>query len=55
MLKDCDYILVSRIGTGARAALDQNNIEAFELPGYIEDSIRKLLAYIEVQKSLCGL
>ncbi len=55
ILEDCDYILVSRIGSGARAALDQNNIEAFELPGYIEDSIRKLLTYIEVQKSLCGL
>ncbi|HCD45256.1 MAG TPA: dinitrogenase iron-molybdenum cofactor biosynthesis protein [Lachnoclostridium sp.] len=52
MLEDCDYILVSRIGAGARAALDQNNIEAFELPGYIEDSIRKLLAYIEVRKLL---
>ncbi len=55
MLKDCDYILVSRIGAGARAALDQINIEVFELPGYIEYSIRKLLAFIEVQKSLCGL
>ena len=55
MLEDCDYILVSRIGSGARAALDQNNIEAFELPGFIEDSIRKLLAYIEVQKILSGL
>ncbi len=52
MLEDCDYILVSRIGDGARAALEQNNIEAYELPGYIEDSIRKLLAFIEVQKLL---
>jgi len=52
MLEDCDYILVSRIGDGARAAMEQNNIEAYELPGYIEDSIRKLLAFIEVQKLL---
>lgn len=52
MLKDCDYILVSRIGAGARAALEQNHTEAFELPGYIEDSIQRLLSYTEVQKLL---
>ncbi|HBC98865.1 MAG TPA: dinitrogenase iron-molybdenum cofactor biosynthesis protein [Lachnoclostridium sp.] len=55
MLEDCDYILVNRIGAGARAALDQINIEAFELPGYIEDSIRKLFAFIEVQKILTDI
>lgn len=52
MLGDCDYVLVSRIGYGARAALEQNHIEAFELPGYIEDSIRRLLSYIEVRNLL---
>lgn len=52
LLEDCDYVLVSRIGAGAGAALEQNHIEAFELPGYIEDSIRRLLTYTEVRKLL---
>ena len=52
LLKDCDYILVSRIGEGARAALAKNSTWAFELPGFIEDSVKRLLSYVEVQKLL---
>ncbi|WP_077610420.1 NifB/NifX family molybdenum-iron cluster-binding protein [Clostridium sp. Marseille-P2415] len=52
MLRDCDYVLVSRIGYGARAALERDHTEAFELPGYIEDSIRRLLSYVEVRNLL---
>lgn len=55
MLRDCDYVLVSRIGYGARAALEQNNIEVFEIPGFIDDSIRRLLSYVEVQKLLSDI
>lgn len=51
-LKDCDYILVSQIGYGARCVLEEKQIGVFELPGFIEDSIKKLLTYIEVQKLL---
>lgn len=50
MLLDCDYVLVSRIGAGARAALKKNGTEVFELPGFIEESIQRLISYIEVQK-----
>lgn len=52
ILKDCNYVLVSRIGYGARNALEKNNIEVFELPGFIEDSIKRLLTYVEVSKLL---
>lgn len=51
-LKDCSYILVSRIGLGARNVLEQQKIEVFELPGFIEDSLKRLFTYIEIQKML---
>lgn len=49
-LKDCDYLLVSRIGDGARAIAAGAGLEAFELPGIIEKSIEKLIQYIKIQK-----
>ena len=49
-LKDCDYVLVSQIGNGARAALDRFHIDAYELPGLLEESIQRLLSFVEVQK-----
>nr|WP_314460389.1 NifB/NifX family molybdenum-iron cluster-binding protein [uncultured Clostridium sp.] len=49
LLGDCDYVLVSRIGEGARYALAENGTWAFELPGLIEDSVQRLFSYIEVQ------
>lgn len=51
-LADCNYVLVSRIGSGAAYALEHHGIAAFELPGLIEDSIKKLLTYIEIQSLL---
>lgn len=54
LLADCDYLLVSRIGPGARQDLMERGIEVFELPGLIEDSLRRLLSYLEVQKLLDG-
>jgi predicted Fe-Mo cluster-binding NifX family protein len=52
ILSDCQYILVSRIGQGAEAALRQKGIQAFEIPGIIEESVKKLAAYIEIQSLL---
>lgn len=49
-LIDCQYLLVSRIGDGARAAASGVGIEAFEIPGIIEKSIEKLIQYIKIQK-----
>ncbi len=48
-LSDCNYVIVSRIGPGAADALSLKGIEAFELPGIIEESISRLSGYIKVQ------
>lgn len=49
-LSDCNYLLVSRIGDGARVMASNFGIEAFEIPGIIEDSIEQLIKYIKIQK-----
>jgi predicted Fe-Mo cluster-binding NifX family protein len=49
-LSDCQYILVSRIGQGAEAALEQKGIKVFEIPGIIGESVKKLTAYVELQE-----
>jgi predicted Fe-Mo cluster-binding NifX family protein len=51
-LSDCQYLLVSRIGPGARYQLEEKNILAYEIPGLIEDAVKKLTAYIEIQNML---
>lgn len=51
-LADCNYILVSRIGQGANSILEEHQISAFEIPGMIEDSIKKLLAFISFENLL---
>lgn len=50
-LKDCKYILVSRIGIGAANAVEQSGITPMELPGMIEESIDKLITYEQLQNS----
>lgn len=49
-LKDCSYVLVSRIGYLAQMILEQKGIHVFELPGMIPEVIHKVSAYIEVQR-----
>lgn len=51
-LADCKYVVVSRIGQGAIHALEQEGIIPMELPGIIEESIRRLVVYDEVQALL---
>lgn len=51
-LEDCKYLIVARIGQGAQYALEQHGIEVFELPMLIEDAVKKLIAYIEIQQML---
>lgn len=43
--QDCKYLLVSRIGMRAASQAEQFNIIPMELPGIIEDSIKKLVSY----------
>lgn len=51
-LSDCQYVLVSRIGQGAAYALEKKGIQGFEIPGMIEESVKKLLDYVEIQNML---
>ena len=51
-LSDCQYVLVSRIGMRARNELETLGVEAYEIPGIIEESVDKLIRYIRVQKLL---
>ena len=44
-LYDCNAVLVSRIGTMAKRALELNKIPVFEQPDYIEDAIEKIAKY----------
>lgn len=50
ILSDCDYLLVSRIGEGARRTASSMGIASFEIPGMIEQSIEQLIKYIKIQK-----
>lgn len=51
-LLDCKYVLVSKIGLGAVNTLEQANIRPMEIPGIIEESIKKLIVYDEIQALL---
>ncbi len=53
-LADCQYLLVGKIGPQAASALEENGIFVYELPGLIEESVKKLLNYIEIQEMLQG-
>lgn len=48
--KDCQYLLVSRIGDGAAREAENFGIESYEIPGMIEESIKQLIKYIKVKK-----
>lgn len=48
-LSDCSYLLVSRIGNGASMVAENYGIDAYEIPGVIEESIRQLLNYEKVR------
>lgn len=49
ILKDCKYVLVSKIGASSRIKLENRGIEAYELPGVITKSIVTLLNYLDVR------
>lgn len=48
LFQDCKYILVSRIGMRAAAQAEQLGVTPMELPGIIEDSIKKLVSFEEI-------
>ena len=49
-LSDCTHLLASRVGNGARAALEKKGIRVYEIPGVISESIDKLVKYEKVNE-----
>ena len=49
-LSDCTHLLASRIGNGARAALERRGISCYEIPGIISESIEQLVKYEQVNE-----
>ncbi len=47
--QDCKYILVSKIGMHAAAQAEQLGITPMELPGMIEESIKKVIEFEQIQ------
>ncbi len=50
---DCRYIVVSRLGSAAGAALSAAGITAMELPGTIDDAILRVWKYNQIQGLFC--
>lgn len=49
-IKDCKYLLVSRIGEGAANMAESLGIECYEIPGIIEESVNQLVKYTKLKK-----
>ena len=49
VLSDCEYLLVSKVGDGARAVLESKGITCYEIPGFISESIDKMQRYEKVK------
>ena len=48
-LQDCQVVLAERIGFGAQVALEQANIECYELPGAVDVAVAQLMRYRRVK------
>ncbi len=46
---DCRYVIASRIGPGAMAALEDVGVEGYEFAGDIDEAIDRLVRYKQVQ------
>lgn len=51
-LLDCNFVLVSRIGPGAADELRMHGIAAFEMPGEVPDSLKRLNGYLQLLKEM---
>ena len=49
---DCQYVVASKIGTGAMSALQSQGIVPMALPMDINDALEKIYTYNEIQKLL---
>lgn len=55
LLQDCDLVLVTRAGPGARAALAEQGISIYEIPGDVRDAVDKILIHREREQSMAAL
>lgn len=53
-IDDCQYVLVSRIGDPAAQAIEARGIHVFEIPGIIQESVKEMFHYIELQSMIKG-
>ena len=51
-LTDCNFVLAARIGGGALGELESHGIAAFEMPGEVSDSLRRLDGYIKLLEEM---
>lgn len=49
-IKDCKYLLVSKIGHIAEIVAKQKGVIPYEIPGVIGESIQQLLNYIKIKR-----
>lgn len=49
-IKDCNYLLVSRIGDEAERIAKEYGIDSYEIPGVITESIEQLIKYTKIKK-----
>ena len=53
-LLDCNFVVAAKIGNGARAELEERGIAAFEIPGEVSDSLKKLDSFIKLLGEMNG-
>lgn len=51
---DCNFVLAARIGDGAAYELQEKGIAAFEMPGTVDDGLRRLDGYLRLLHELNG-
>jgi predicted Fe-Mo cluster-binding NifX family protein len=53
-LLDCNFVVAAKIGNGARAELEEKGIAAFEIPGEVRDSLKKLDSFVKLLGEMNG-
>ena len=51
-LRDCNFVLAAKIGGGALGELESRGIAAFEIPGEVPDSIKRLDGYLKLLEEM---
>lgn len=53
-LLDCNFVLAARIGPGAVSELQDHGIAAFEMPGPVAESLKRLDGYLKLLSEMQG-